>query len=146
MTLTLTHAETRAELHACFDVIRQLRPQLSHAEAWYDHVLSMRQDGYRVLVCRDDEQVLALAGYRLQTNLVHGRFLFVNDLVTGAGHRGQGLGARLLRQLDMIAGAEGCSRLVLDTAMANHAARSFYTREGLEEVIVGFVRQIGQAA
>jgi ribosomal protein S18 acetylase RimI-like enzyme len=145
-SLTITHASTEAELAACFEVIRQLRPRLASPEAWCSQATAMRSDGYRVIAARREERVVALAGYRLQTNLVHGHFLFVNDLVTLVECRGQGLGSALLRALDGIAHTAGCDRLVLDTALANHGARNFYRREGLQEVIAGFIKPLGQAA
>lgn len=152
MTLSSTevaafhHAETPADFAACFDVIRQLRPKLQSADDWHAQAEAMRPEGYRVLVCRDGERDAAVAGYRISTNLVHGRFLFVNDLVTLDSARGKGLGRLLLRELERIAEAEGCERLVLDTAMANLGARRFYTREGMEERIAGFIKPIGTPA
>jgi len=142
----LHHAETPADFAACFDVIRQLRPKLLSADDWHAQAEAMRSEGYRVLVCRDGERDAAVAGYRISTNLVHGRFLFVNDLVTLDSVRGKGLGRLLLRELERIAAAEGCERLVLDTAIANLAARRFYTREGMEERIAGFIKPIGTPA
>lgn len=143
---SIRHAETPDDLIACFEAIHQLRPQLGSPASWCARAEAMRADGYRVLACRQQGRVMALAGYRLQSNLVHGRFLFVNDLVTLEEARGQGLGASLLSALDRIAQDAGCQRLVLDTALSNHGARSFYRREGLQEVIAGFVKTIGQDA
>ena len=146
LSFLFSYAGTPDDLAACFETIRQLRPHLKDADNWCKQALAMRPHGYCVLACREDGHVVALAGYRLQTNLVHGLFLFVNDLVTIDSHRGCGLGARLLDELSTIAGDCGCKKLVLDTAMTNHDARRFYRREGLQEVIAGFVKPIGTAA
>ncbi|USI71587.1 GNAT family N-acetyltransferase [Sphingomonas morindae] len=146
MTPTFEHADTDAALSVCFPIIQQLRPQLRTEAEWCARAAAMRPDGYRVLACRGGDEIIALAGYRLQFNLVHGRFLFVNDLVTADGHRGQGWGSKLLDALATIAVTSECDRLVLDTAMANLDARRFYRREGLQEVIAGFVKPIERAA
>ena len=79
-------------------------------------------------------------------NLIHGRFLYVDDLVTMLCNRGKGLGASLLGELARIGIEERCARLVLDTAATNASARRFYTREGLSDVAVGFVRQLENVA
>lgn len=143
---TFYHAETASDFAACFDVIRQLRPKLLSAGDWHAQADEMRSEGYRVLVYRDGGRAAAIAGYRISTNLVHGRFLFVNDLVTLDSARGKGLGRLMLRKLERIAEAEGCEYLVLDTAIANLGARRFYTRAGMEERIAGFIKPIGAAA
>jgi ribosomal protein S18 acetylase RimI-like enzyme len=101
--------------------------------------------GYRVLVAREPERVAAVAGYRITENLIHGRFLYVDDLVTAEGRRGEGLGASLLKELSRIGIEEGCRRLVLDTAAANEKARRFYRREGLQDIVVGFVKPLAVA-
>ena len=102
----------------------------------------MRHDGYQILAYWDERRAVAVAGYRLQENLVHGQFLFVNDLVTLPDMRGMGLGAALLRELGEAARVAGCGRMVLDTGASNVRAQSFYRREGWQDVIVGFVKNV----
>ena len=129
--LTLRHAETEAEIRACFPVMRQLRPRLQIPEDFLDIVMLQRGQGYRLLALWDDGKPVALAGYRRLDNLIHGRFLYVDDLITDAEGRGQGHGERLLRALCELGRTEGCQRLVLDTALANALAQRFYFRSGL---------------
>ena len=79
----------------------------------------------------EDEAPVALAGYRLQHNLVHGSFLYVDDLVTDRNRRCRGHGERLMGHLRERARAAGCARLVLDTPMSNALGHRFYFRCGL---------------
>lgn len=127
----LRHAEDEAALRACWPVARQLRPHLASIDDYLARVQRMRQHSYRVLAAWHGTQVLALAGYRLQENLVYGRFLYVDDLVTGEDARGQGWGARLIAATRALAAQADCAHYVLDTAMANTAAQRFYARQGL---------------
>ncbi|MGH6617433.1 GNAT family N-acetyltransferase [Sphingomonas sp.] len=138
----LRHAATIETLAACFPVIAELRPQLKDVDEWCDRATAMQVAGYRVLAAWSGDRALALAGYRVIENLIHGRFLYVDDLVSTAEHRGQGLGARLLHELSVIGSREGCGRLVLDTAAANAGARRFYLREGLYDLAVGFIKPL----
>ncbi len=142
----IRHAVSQDELVACFPVISELRPFLKDAGEWCARVSAMQPAGYRVLAAWEGERVLAVAGYRVMENLIHRRFLYVDDLVAAADTRGKGLGAALLQELSTVARREHCWRLVLDTAAANAAARRFYAREGLRDVVVGFVKSIEEAA
>lgn len=129
--LSVRHAETEEELLACFAVMRQLRPQLRSAEALLDAVAVQQRQGYRLLALWRDDQPVALAGYRQLDNLIHGRFLYVDDLITCESGRGQGFGERLLRALRDLGREAGCEQLVLDTALSNSLAQRFYFRSGL---------------
>ncbi|WP_394561806.1 GNAT family N-acetyltransferase [Aquipseudomonas alcaligenes] len=119
------------DLRAAYPVMRELRPHLAGEGEFVAAVEHMRGEGYRLVGAFDGAVLVALAGYRLQHNFVYGRFLYVDDLITAETQRGGQWGARLLRALERVARAEGCARLVLDTALGNALAQRFYFREGL---------------
>ena len=127
----LKDVETAEQLRACYPVMRELRPHLQTEEEFVTRVTRMGEQGYRILAAWEDGEVVALAGYRLEENLVYGRFLYVDDLVAGEKTRGQGWGARLLERLTVVADQAECDKLVLDTGLANARAQRFYFREGL---------------
>ena len=127
----LRHAEDDAEIAACFPVMRALRPHLADAAELVARVGRQRAAGYRLLAAWRGDTPVALAGYRFEENLVHGRFVYVDDLVTAEGERGHGLGARLLDAVAAEGRQQGCDRLVLDTALDNVLAHRFYYRQGL---------------
>ncbi|AOB32384.1 GCN5 family acetyltransferase [Bordetella sp. H567] len=127
----LRHADTEEELRACFAVMRELRPHLQSYEDFAARVGRMRGEGYRLLAGWEGDAPVALAGYRLQENLVYGKFLYVDDLVVKEGLRGGRWGSVLLQEATAIAQREDCVKLVLDTALSNALAQRFYFREGL---------------
>jgi ribosomal protein S18 acetylase RimI-like enzyme len=128
----LRHADSDTDLRACFRVMHQLRPDLADENDFLARMHRMRGDRYRLLAAWYGDTALALAGYRLQENLVYGgSFLYVDDLVTDTPARGGGWGARLLEALTTVAVEAGCVRLVLDTGLSNALAQRFYFREGL---------------
>src|SRR5215475_3974694 len=122
----LRHASSRDELVACYPVVVELRPFLKDATEWCERASAMAAAGYRVLAAWRHDRAVAVAGYRVMENLIHGRFLYVDDLVTTFGNRGHGLGGSLLKELARIGVKEHCSRLVLDTGATNANARRFY--------------------
>jgi ribosomal protein S18 acetylase RimI-like enzyme len=139
---TLSHATTPTELADCFSVMFELRQKLANSDEWVDRASAMAENGYRVLVASEGGKAVAVAGYRVTESLIHGRYLYVHDLVTSGKSRGKGLGAELLKELASIALAQGSNRLVLDTAATNTEARRFYQREGFLDGIVGFFKPL----
>lgn len=129
--LTLQHAETDADVAACFGLMQQLRAHLGSPQDLIERVAVQRAQGYRLLTLRDGGAPVALAGYRQLDNLIYGRFLYVDDLVTDAGARGRGHGERLIEALRELGRAQHCAQLVLDTALSNVFAQRFYFRVGL---------------
>ena len=129
--IALRHAETDEEIAACFPVMAQLRPHLADAAELVARVGRQRAAGYRLLAAWRDGTPVGLAGYRIEENLIHGRFLYVDDLVTTAAARRHGIGARLLDAVAEEGRGLGCGRLVLDTALDNVLGHRFYYRQGL---------------
>lgn len=131
MTPTFSHVETAADLAACFPVMRELRPHLADAEEFIERVQRQRADGYLLLAAWHDSQPIGLAGYRMQENLVRGRFCYVDDLVVAASARRSNIGERLLDTVGMKARTHGVKHLVLDTAIGNLLGQRFYFRYGM---------------
>jgi len=143
MTETLRHAETDAEIAACFPVMRLLRPHLETAEELCTRVRRQAEAGYRILAVWRGDEVIGLAGYRPQENLIRGPFCYVDDLVVREGMRSSGLGARLLTEVGIEARARGMAWLVLDTALDNALGQRFYFRFGMLPAALRFAMRLG---
>jgi ribosomal protein S18 acetylase RimI-like enzyme len=120
-----------ADIAACFTLMHVLRPHLSSQAEFIERWRRQSEQGYSMLALWRDQRLVALAGFRVQENLVHGRFLYVDDLVTDESERRRGYGARLLDHLKTEGRARGCRKLVLDTALDNTLGHRFYYRQGL---------------
>ncbi len=129
-------AETDAQILACWDVLRQLRPHLA-VETFVGDVRRMQKQGF-VLACLVDPDVRAVAGYREMEMFATGRILYVDDLVTDSQHRSKGYGKALLDWLLSEAGRRGCEYLELDSGLKRVEAHRFYRKNGLEEVALHF--------
>lgn len=142
----LRHADSDAERRACYAVMRELRPHLQSEEEFMQRIGRAAGESYRMLAAWDEGRVVAIAGYRFQENLVYGKFLYVDDLISAENQRGKRWGERLLKALDAVALEAGVARLVLDTGMGNALAQRFYFRQGLLTGAMRFGKVIGAAA
>lgn len=116
---------------AAFEVMRELRPHLIDVETFKTQVQRQQLQQYYLLAAWQDKQLQGLAGYRIQENLIYGKFLYVDDLITTASVRSQGLGQQLIEQLRLQAKKQDCTYLVLDTGLENALGQRFYYRQGL---------------
>jgi len=125
------HADTDEAILACYDVMAELRPHVAR-ESFLPTVRAMQKDGLRLACIREDGKVVAVAGYRVSTNLFCGRHLYVDDLVTADAERSKGHGKALLAWLRAQAVAADCDVFHLDSGVQRKRAHEFYLREGLE--------------
>jgi GNAT superfamily N-acetyltransferase len=142
MSTVIRPAETAADLAACFPVMHALRPHLTDASALVARVQVQAAQGYRLLAAWRDAAVIGAAGYRMQENLIRGRFCYVDDLVVAEAERRNGLGARLLDAVAAEARRVGCGRLTLDTGLDNLLGQRFYFRYGMLPSSLRFSMQL----
>jgi GNAT superfamily N-acetyltransferase len=140
MSDLLRHAMSPADLAACFPVMQELRPHLADVDTFVAQVQRQHADGYRLLAVWREAEPIGLAGYRLQENLIRGRFCYVDDLVVRASARRGGLGARLLDGVAAEARALGIGWLVLDTGFDNIFGQRFYFRYGMLPAAMRFAK------
>ena len=131
-------------LPAVFEVMRELRPHLSLDD--FRRLYEQAQpEGYRVAAVFDDGVPRGVAGYRIITNLVSGRHMYVDDLVTAEPWRSHGYGRRLNEYLVDKARSEGCQSIQLDSAVHRGDAHRFYFREQYRVTSFHFGRYFGEA-
>ena len=124
-------AVTDGDINDCYDVMAELRPHVKR-EAFLAIVRAMAPDGFRLAFIRDGARVVAVAGYRVSTNLFYGKHLYVDDLVTAGTERSKGHGRALLAWLRALAVEKGCDAFHLDSGVQRKRAHAFYLREGME--------------
>ena len=142
-SISLRHIDNDQDCIACYAIMQALRPHLDGQKAFVAQFRRQSQQGYRLLAAWLGQQVVALAGYRLQENMLYGRFVYIDDLVVAPGTRSQGLGQQMIEAVREEAKRQRCDNLVLDTALANAFAQRFYFRQGLLARGLHFVEAVG---
>ncbi len=112
------------------EAMRGLRTNRSLAELERLLDEGRRRGEYRIAALFDGGECRAVAGFRVLTSFAHGRYLYVDDLVTEERWRSRGYGERLEGHLREAARAEGCEAIRLDSGLARRRAHRFYFRRG----------------
>ena len=119
-----------AGIRSAWSLVAQLRPHLG-ADALVAQLQRQFTEGFRANVLYDDGVPRAYAGWRVHENLVYGRHMYIDDLVTDETMRSRGYGKAMLDWLKAEAKRQGCARLQLDSGTFRKDAHAFYLREGL---------------
>lgn len=118
-------AEDDDEISLCYAVMAELRPHLQ-PEEFLQRVRRQRQIAAFKLAYLFDEEVKAVAGFRISECLASQKYLYVDDLVAKSTERSKGFGGELFDWLVEYAKAEGCDELQLDSRVQRFAAHRFY--------------------
>lgn len=124
------HATTDSDIAKCFPVMLELRPHLEEA-SFVNLVRQIEKQGFKLAYIEANGNVVAVAGYRIVTNLFMGKNLYVDDLITSENTRSQGYGESMLSWLRSLALENGCNYLHLDSGTHREQAHKFYFRQGL---------------
>lgn len=120
-------AETNDELVACYAIVHELREQV----LLEDYLAMLTQnDGYQLAYLEVDGQVVCCAGFHIQPTLFMGRYMYVDDLVTGAAHRSKQYGEQMMDWLKAHAMDADCEHLTLCSGVQRFSAHKFYLNQG----------------
>jgi GNAT superfamily N-acetyltransferase len=131
MTAQVALATELDQIERCAPVMRELRATLTEPEI-VERIQQQRYEGYRLAFVEIENAVVAVAGYRVLENLVYGRFLYIDDLVTRAESKRNGFSGLLFDWLLKEARKERCAAVALDSGVQRFEAHRFYFRHGMD--------------
>ncbi len=137
----LKQAITDIDIENCFEVMSELRTHLKK-DMFLSTVRHMETEGYKLAFIEDKGKVVAVAGYRIYSNLFMGKHLYVDDLVTAEIARSQGYGAQMVKWLRNEARKENCNFYHLDSGTHRGEAHKFYFRQGFTIASYHFSEQL----
>ncbi len=131
------------ELRQGFEVLRELRAHLTLPEFHEICGAAMAKDDYRLIGAFENNECLAVMGYRILFDFVHGKHVYIDDLVVTAHRRSKGIGLELLRYAEKIAKDLRCKGLRLCTGVDRKDAQRFYERNGWKARAVAYKKLTG---
>jgi len=140
-TVKIDLALTDEDIQACHPIMRELRPEIARDD-FLGRVRAQEAAGYHMAFARDNDNIVAVAGFRIGENLAWGRHLYVDDLVTATDKRSMGYGSALLEWLRHYGIKHECRQFHLDSGMQREQAHRFYEREGLSKAGYHFVQSL----
>lgn len=130
------------DLARSFAVMHELRDHLA-LDAYLELLRPMNQEGYELWALCDGEDIKALAGIAVRTNLYYGRHIWVFDLVTTASERSSGYGEALLKHIERLGQERDCDLVALSSGLERTDAHRFYEEKmGYEKVSWSFTKAL----
>jgi GNAT superfamily N-acetyltransferase len=121
-------AQTDEEIKNCYAVMAELRPRVSPDEFLSQVKRQIEFAGYQ-LAFLTDEEVKAVAGFRISEWLAGGNYLEIEDLVSKTDERSKGYGGQLFDWLIERAEENDCDQIRLVSCVTRFGAHRFYLRK-----------------
>ena len=126
LSLKIKKIQSSQDLELAYLVMKELRQDLSYSDFLEIYEKAHAESGYEILALEQDQAIVALVGFRVLHDFVHGKHLYIDDLVSTKEKRSQGFGAKLLLHAEEIAKNLNCRGLRLCTGIENEAGKKFY--------------------
>jgi GNAT superfamily N-acetyltransferase len=123
-------AESNNEIADCFQVMKQLRPELTE-KFFVPLVRELMQEGYQVAFLQDENKVVCVAGFKISNSLSIGKNLYIDDLSTLNSSQSKGYGRQMMNWLRKLAKKEDCNYLHLDSNVTRYRAHKFYLSQDM---------------
>jgi GNAT superfamily N-acetyltransferase len=126
------------ETHRVAPALLELRPNAGPLDTLIARVDVQRGSGYRIVGAFDEDEdegeAAAVIGFKVTENLVWGRHLYIEDVVTRAAGRGRGHAPALMEWVLDEARRTGCGQVHLNSGVGSdrRGAHRFYFNSGLQ--------------
>lgn len=135
---------SQSELEQVYPLMKELRPHITLQNFLDIYHQSHKTTGYEIAALKQDNQILAIMGYRILFDYVHGKHCYIDDLVSSEKQRSKGYGAKLLKFAEQFAQDNGCTGLRLCTGTENERGKKFYEKNGWNLRAIVYKKKVGQ--
>ena len=140
--LNLVKVNSHLDLERFYPVMKELRKDLSFPDFLSLYEKAHSNDEYEIVGFECNGKIVAAMGYRILYDFVHGKHLYIDDLVSTESLRSKGLGAKLLRYAEQLAKESSCKGLRLCTGIENAKGKKFYERNGWKLRAVAYKKKL----
>jgi GNAT superfamily N-acetyltransferase len=125
-TLTIKELQSRNEIIEAFPVMKQLRTHLDESSYLELVIDAQEKDRYKMFALFDDDEIVAIIGFKPMITLYYGRFVWVCDLVTDTSKRSKGYGEKLLTYVHEWAKENNYESVALSSGLQRTDVHRFY--------------------
>ncbi|MGZ3773059.1 MAG: GNAT family N-acetyltransferase [Pseudobdellovibrionaceae bacterium] len=134
--------EPKEDVKNLYPLIKELRVNLSLEDFLGIYEYANTKNDYQIVAIEKEQTVIALMGYRILYDFVHGKHLYIDDLIITKVERNKGYGRILLTYAETIAKESQCNGLRLCTGIDNENGKKFYERQNWKLRAVVFKKKL----
>lgn len=126
MATKIKQLQSQNKIIQAYPVMRQLRKHLDES-TYLELVLEAQEkDMYKLFALLEDNEIVAVTGFKPMITLYYGRFVWVCDLVTDENSRSKGYGKQLLTYVHDWARENNYENVALSSGLQRKDGHRFY--------------------
>lgn len=136
MEIIFKIAKNSQEMKIAYELIFKHYQHLNLDQAIFEETLEemIKRNDYQMLLAFNEGdnglELLGVAGFWVSRMFYCGRYLQVSNLIVNEKFRSNGVGKKILQQIESIAQKQQCLKIVLDSYTENKRSHSLYFTEG----------------
>lgn len=136
MEIIFKIAKNAKEMKIAFELIVKHYQHLNLDHAIFEEAVEemIKRNDYQMLLAfskdSNGSDLIGVAGFWVSRMFYCGRYLQVSNLIVNEKFRSNGVGRKILQQLEIIAQKQQCLKIVLDSYTENKRSHSLYFTEG----------------
>ncbi|PBB06638.1 MULTISPECIES: GNAT family N-acetyltransferase [Salimicrobium] len=136
--MELVELTTKQDITKAFAVVNELRTNLDLNK--YSELVTeaMERDNYHMFGMMEEEEIVAVAGFKPAVSLYYGRLVWIEDLVVTNEKRNYGYGEMMLHFVEQWAAQNKYDHVALSSGMTQSHAHKFY-EEKMDYEKTGYV-------
>ncbi len=127
--ITIQKLSSKSEILSAFPIIRQRYKNLSleNYEAQISEMIAMND--FKMIGAFIGDEIVGVCGYWVLRMLYCGRYLQLSSFIVDEEKRGEGIGKKILDEMEKIGKELRCEKIILDSFTENKKSHSLYFRE-----------------
>ncbi|WP_347860804.1 GNAT family N-acetyltransferase [Salimicrobium sp. PL1-032A] len=124
--MDIVELKTKKEITQAFAVVNELRTNLDLNKYLELVTEAMETDNYHMFAMMEEEEMVAIAGFKPMISLYYGRFVWVDDLVVTSEKRNNGYGEIMLHFVEQWAAQNKYDHVALSSGLEQTVSHKFY--------------------
>lgn len=130
-------------LEDAYEILSDVEPSLSK-DRFLSNYKKMLKGDVKVLGLFDTNKLCTVAVVSIQENEVHGKYLYLYDLVTHKSYRKKGYGKEMLRYIQNLAIYNECTKITLNSGLHRTDEHKFLKSNGFEMFHYAFIKDLSK--
>lgn len=128
--ITIKELNILDEMLLAYPIVRQRYKEMSLENYSAQISEMMKMNDFKMVGAFLGKEIIGVAGYWVLRMLYCGRYIQVSSFIVDEEKRGEGIGKKILAEIDKIGKKLNCEKVILDSFTENKKSHPLYYREG----------------
>lgn len=128
--ILVKNLESQEDMLQAYEIVKQRYKNMT-LESFVNQISEMiEMNDFKMIGAFLDDKLVGVCGYWVLRMLYCGRYIQLSSFIVDEEKRGEGIGKRILQEIEKIGKKLSCEKVILDSFTENKKSHALYYREG----------------